>query len=811
MMKKITARLWLSGSVIFWSIVTTAPTQAQIAEDRTLATPTRVQTSDNRNFNITGGSQRGENLFHSFREFSVPVGGLARFNNDETVGNIIGRVTGNSISNIEGAIAARGNANLFLINPNGIIFGSNASLQIGGSFIASTADSLVFQDGTRFSATTQTAPLLTIGVPVGLQFGQTPGAIRNSSLNLAVQPNKTLAMVGGLVTLERGRTFAPAGRIELGSIVGLGFVSLTPINRGFRLGYQQTNRYQDIRLSQAASVDTTDGSGSGDIFVRGRQISLSDGSLITNPNSGIDRGGVISLQASELVEITNGSGLSTASVNRGAAGQIIIEAQKLLVSDNSIISALNAGVGAGGNITVNASDLVEIDGNGEISQLTTQAFATGNAGSIEITTRKLLLRNGGQITSSTLNEGNGGTVTVNASQSVEVIGQGEFNGEVVRSGLFAQSAGELSQVLGKEGNISVNTERLVIRDGGTISVSSIEREQEVSDTPAPITPEQFKRGQAGTLTINAAESVEIFGTGSTLAARSELNRPAGDLIVNTDRLLLRDGAQISVSSLQGDRAGNLEVTARSLELDNGTNLIAESDLGDGGNIILKLNDFLLLRRRSQISTTAGREGTVGNGGNIEIDTPFAIAIPTENSDITANAFEGRGGNINLTAQGIFGIEFRDNRTPFSDITASSEFGIDGIVTIEDPDVDAKRNVEELPETPVDVSKLVNQNLCKAGVGSEFIITGRGGLPDSPNEALSADAVWEDWRISQEGDRSSSAQLPVSLQPIVEANPQTITEAQGWIKNSQGKIVLTTDPVASTPSYPIFWAEGCYKN
>lgn len=288
-MKKLTYQLWLIGAVIFGSMATTVPTQAQIAGDGTLPNPTQVQTPDSRNFTITGGSHRGANLFHSFGEFSVPQGGSARFNNNATVGNIIGRVTGDSISNIEGAIAANGSANLFLINPNGIIFGSNASLQIGGSFIASTADSLVFQDGTQFSATNpQTSPLLTISVPVGLQFGQNPGAIRNYSqfsrffpesgqekvAGLEVKPSKTLALVGEQVFQEGGRLYAPAGRIELGSIAGASLVSLSPNAKGFALGYEKTNNFQDIRLSQAASLDATGKSSSGEIFYKANRFLL---------------------------------------------------------------------------------------------------------------------------------------------------------------------------------------------------------------------------------------------------------------------------------------------------------------------------------------------------------------------------------------------------------------------------------------------------------------------------------------------------------------------------------------------------------
>ena len=170
--------------------------QAQIVPDNTLPINSTV-TPDCTVCTIDGGTVRGANLFHSFSEFSLPTGSEAFFNNALQIQNILSRVTGNSVSNIDGLIQANGTANLFLLNPNGIIFGQNASLNIGGSFFASTASSLVFADGTVFSAKpdTSTPPLLSVSVPLGLQYGSNPGGIQVQGATLEVGVGQTLALV----------------------------------------------------------------------------------------------------------------------------------------------------------------------------------------------------------------------------------------------------------------------------------------------------------------------------------------------------------------------------------------------------------------------------------------------------------------------------------------------------------------------------------------------------------------------------------------------------------------------------------------
>ena len=158
--------------------------QAQISGDGTART--RVTSADRQNFSIEGGQRIGSNLFHSFSTFSVPTNGSATFQNRPAVANILGRVTGPAASSIDGLLRTQSSANLFLINPNGILFGPNARLNIGGSFLASTADRVLFEGGDFFSAS-ESAPLLTVRTaPIGLGFGPMAAPIRNQSRVIGV-------------------------------------------------------------------------------------------------------------------------------------------------------------------------------------------------------------------------------------------------------------------------------------------------------------------------------------------------------------------------------------------------------------------------------------------------------------------------------------------------------------------------------------------------------------------------------------------------------------------------------------------------
>jgi len=291
---------WIAVNILI--CFCTPPVNAQITVGKSLPNNSSIS-MEGKTTTITGGTQAGDNLFHSFEQFSVPTENTAYFNNALDIQNIFSRVTGSSISNIDGLIRANGTANLFLLNPNGIIFGPNAKLDLGGSFLGSSASSIDFADGVRFSATSpEDTPLLTVDVPVGLGFGSNPGRIlvqgtghslvgivsvpvtggNTPNTGLRVKPNKSLVLVGGDIVLEAGILSAEGGRLELGAIDD-GTVALNTDSTGINLEYSDVPSFRNILLSKRSLIDGS-GKGISSIELQARDITLKNGSVILQQN-----------------------------------------------------------------------------------------------------------------------------------------------------------------------------------------------------------------------------------------------------------------------------------------------------------------------------------------------------------------------------------------------------------------------------------------------------------------------------------------------------------------------------------------------
>jgi large exoprotein involved in heme utilization and adhesion len=592
---------------------------------------------------------------------------------------------------------------------------------------------------------------------------------------------------------------------------------------------------------------------------------ISTGAFKVNPFTGVEvenfqsQAGDLTITASESVLVSGTSGnfrsnINTITEGSGNGGTLSITTEKLKVDNGGFISTRTFGAGKGGNLTINASESIEmigtkVDSRGFVSSsgLFTGSQGSNDAGNLTISTKKLLIQDGAQASASTFGSGRGGNVFVNASESVEIVGtssNGEFSSSLNTRTTTVESSGLSGQ--GDAGNLTIDTKKLILRDGGQVSVSTL------SNTG----------GNAGNLTINASESLEIKGfgivssniisgifaqalgekgnggsinitTGSLLGTDSaliqtqvgrnsegnggDINITAntlsllsganidGSIFLNTSKIAIQNAARVAVDSQGEGEGGNINLQADSLTQNSG-NISAEAASNMGGNITLQVRNLLSLENNSQISTTAGTAQASGNGGNIAIDAQFIVATPNQNNNITANAFQGRGGNINITTQGIFGIQLNQTDNLLTnDITASSDFGIDGTVSFNTPEVDPASGLVELPSTIVDADALIAKDICafkddKIAGGSSFVITGKGGLPPNADDPLVNSYRIVEWVTrTEEGD--NTIDKPTFNNPIKTdepANIPSIEEAQGWIINPDGKITLVAVAVNATP-------------
>ena len=525
----------------------------------------------------------------------------------------------------------------FLLNPAGIIFGENASLNIGGSFYGSSADSIIFPDG-EFSATDlANPPLITINAPLGLGIRDNPGDIVNRSaangVGLSVNEGESISLIGGNVNIQNGGiVFAPGGKVELGGLIEAGTVTF---NDNGSLSFPDGIARGDVSITDSAIIaviGASDNTNSGDINITTNSLTLNNANFFASNTVSGNSGNVI-IDASGTVSLTNASNIFVTGTN---GGSITIDANSLeITSQSNLFAGINIDSGSpdaqAGDIVINLTEDILVDGAvdnpSNLTSIQNVNFGTGNAGNITITARNVDFINGGNIFNSNNGQGNLGSVTITASGDVTFDGiQGSS-----RSGInnFINVGGT-----GDIGAIEITANNLTVNNGALI--------------------QSFVAGNAnsGDINLNIANNTVINGISEAFFVDGELNNSSSEIT-----------SVVAIGS--NGNSGNINITTGSLSIENGGRITSDVfGQGNAGNIKIdaadsvSIEDFVegfvqgeTVDLRSNISASVSLNA-VGNGGDIEINATDVSLVNQGNLD-NSSAGQGDAGDITINATNTF--------------------------------------------------------------------------------------------------------------------------------------------------------------
>ena len=719
-------------------------TYAEIRLDGTLGANGLVPGEPNFVIDADLGQQRGANLFHSFERFSLDAGQSVTFSGPASVNHIISRVTGTEISHIDGLLRTDvpGGADLWMINPNGITFGANASLDVQGSLHVSSANFLRIGENGRFDASAPQNTLLNSAPPSAFGFlDARPNPITisgdsNSDSVLSLNIGATLSLAGGDITITNGQLFAPGGQINLISAASPGEIGLSGA----------TPDVTGIASFGTLSVTRTGPGIDGDINVSGNALFFGEGAppnagtivirsgQFTLDNSDLNalttdlQGGNIDIQVQNQITLTNNAQIAALTTGAGAAGDISITAKSItLQNDGNILNGTFA-QGKGGSIQIDSQDLT-ITGNNSaalIANITFDIFGLGNSGAagdilinadhavtIESTTPV------GLVTNNSFSDASAGNITINAPSLR------------LTSGFLQATA----QSLGDAGTITLNINNdLLLSSGGQLDTRT------------------DAAGQGGSVIIQAGNIImsgqtigpdgAILPSGAFSSTSSSGN--GGDIRITGDFIEIRDNAEISARSFLLDGAdpatvlgdaGEINISAQQSVVINNSRLTSESARAGGGRIIVNARDRIELFDSDITTTVLGNVGA--NAGDIDIGSsavPLNFII-LDSGVVQANAVlgPGNGGNITLVSEQLLS-------SPDSLIQADAgPAGISGQIRISSPDTDVSSGLTELPAEFFDATAILDQG-CTTRASQDvgrLVVAGRGGMPVSPDATLAA--------------------------------------------------------------------------
>jgi filamentous hemagglutinin family protein len=628
-MKKPTKRLRLITSLFLLTLTPRIP--AEIITDGTVGPPSTLS-GPNYMIDHDLGTQSGTNLYHSFDKFNVNTGESATFTGPLDINNVFGRVTGGE-SFIDGQISSdMPNADIYLINPRGIMFGQNASLNVPGSFYASSADQIILKDGTTFSATNpQNDPPILSAEPFsafGFLDDDTPPApisIRGSQ----IQAGKTFALVGGEIAIENANISGGQG-IEIESAAPITVTNSTITAQGegrifFRSG--------QLVVMNNSSIEVKSESAGGRIEVDATDIELTDSIIRLNPIGGSDAGSIL--------------------IGMGHLNSLNLT--------NSKILGMTFGSRKGGDVQIKAENSITFSDN---SQLNVSSYASGDAGSVDIDTGSLSLTNSSKILARTEGPGKGGDIQIKAANGItledesflsvstfgEEIGSGDGGSLAIETGSLSLTnssfIGANTEGTGKGGDIQIKAANgITLEDDSFLSVSTF--------------GEEIGSGDAGSVEIDTG-SLSLTNS-SGIETVTEGTGKAGEIQIKAaNSITLEDESLLSVNTYgeeigSGD-AGSVEIDTGSLSLTNSSKIYATTNgTGNAGEIQIKAANSLTLEDESLLSvSTYGEEIGSGDAGSVDIETG---SLSLTNSNIFARTKgTGKGGEIQIKAANSLTLE-----------------------------------------------------------------------------------------------------------------------------------------------------------
>ena len=760
------------------------------------------------------GQQRGENLFHSFKQFNLKEGESATFTGSEQLHNIISRVTGKESSFIDGTIRSTlPKADLYFLNPYGILFGTHAQLDIQGSFYASTADTLYLGDGGEFNAQVPEHSHLTVAPPKAFGFlTNSPRSLTFDHTQLSLPAGKTLSLLGGNLTIQHSQFQVEGGTIHLASLVQEGMIDLDsnqPIH----------DQQSEINFSENSLIDVS-GQGEGKIIIQGGQLFMKD-SFIKANSTGMANGQGILLALDRAIHIYGQkhtdsdatSMITSYTTGTGRAGDIILHTPYLEMRGSTINNSTR-GEGPAGHIHIQSDEVALYEG----AAINSDSWSNGQGGEINLKVSGTLLVSEQRFFATPE------SADISAHISVSAIGQGEGGHLTIQAKHVELVGGNISansHFQGRAGKLAIEAETISLTKGGLITATAFSRSSAAQGGWIDIQTDQldlsgFRAGYVKTATDifkNLPSGIGVLTTGSapagylhvvakeihlsdygSIGAATLASGPAGKVLLEVDKLVLRGGGRVIASSggflggilflatgtggsikviakdiiasgknefnpsgilsntLLTAQGGDIEVYADRIFLDHNAAISVESlGQGNAGKITIATSEFYM-SDGGNISTSASH----ATGGNIVLEVPHLLYLKRGKITTSVGTGQGRGGDITISPPSFIvlnqgqikaqadegrGGDIRittQNYIKSSDslVSASSKIGIDGQVMIQAPQETFSGSLVVLPSKVIE-----GVHLLKKPCGimtfeefenrSRFTVTSLAGSSSSP--------------------------------------------------------------------------------